>query len=87
MCSISKKIRIEIINILKCKYKLLIKKKDVENYSLNFFKIKRGIKQEKLNVNFLNFQTSKKLNITNEQTSTTIINDDSIYINIKECQN
>ena len=84
ICLITKKIRIEIINILKSKYGLLIKKNDIEQYSLNFFKIKRGIKQEKINVNYLNFQTSKKSNSIIEQTSSTIINDDSIYINIKQ---
>ena len=84
VCLITKKIRIEIINILKSKYGLLIKKNDIEQYSLNFFKIKRGIKQEKINVNYLNFQTSKKSNSIIEQTSSTIINDDSIYINIKQ---
>ena len=84
ICLITKKIRIEIINILKSKYGLLIKKNDIEQYSLNFFKIKRGIKQEEINVNYLNFQTSKKSNSIIEQTSSTIINDDSIYINIKQ---
>ena len=84
ICLITKKIRIEIINILKSKYGLLIKKNDIEQYSFNFFKIKRGIKQEKINVNYLNFQTSKKSNSIIEQTSSTIINDDSIYINIKQ---
>ena len=86
ICLITKKIRIEIIKILKCKYELLIKKNDIEKCSLNFFKIKRGIKKEKINVNYLNFQTSKKIKSINEQTSSTIINDDSIYINIKVYQ-
>ena len=83
---ITKNTRNQIIKIFKYKYDNIIKflKRDFEkNPSLQRFIEVRRSKHEKLNTNFSNFKTSNKPISRIEQTSSTIVNDETIYVNVK----
>ncbi len=87
---ITKNTRNQIIKIFKYKYDNIIKylKRDIEkNPSLQRFIEVRRSKHEKLNTNFSNFKTSNKPISKIEQTSSTIVNDETIYVNVKSINN
>ena len=87
---ITKNTRNQIIKIFKYKYDNIIKflnRDFLKNPSLQRFIEVRRNKHEKLNTNFSNFKTSNKPISRIEQTSSTIVNDETIYINVKSVNN
>ena len=79
--NITKKIRKDIIHILKKKYNTIIKNNPKKMpKKVIYIEIRKGIVKNNFTSNFSNFQKSNKLNSKKEQSSsTTIINDETIY--------
>ena len=88
--NITKNIRINIVKMLKYKYDTIIKyiEKNIQkNPSLKFIEVRRGVKHERSKTSYLNFQSLNKPISVKEQTSSTIINDETIYVNVKYLNN
>ena len=88
--NLTKNIRINIVKMLKYKYDTIIKyiEKNIQkNPSLKFIEVRRGIKHERSKTSYLNFQSLNKPISIKEQTSSTIINDETIYVNVKYLNN
>ena len=88
--NLTKNIRINIVKMLKYKYDTIIKyiEKNIQkNPSLKFIEVRRGVKHERSKTSYLNFQSLNKPISVKEQTSSTIINDETIYVNVKYLNN
>ena len=88
--NLTKNTRINIVKMLKYKYDTIIKyidKNIQKNPSLKFIEVRRGIKHERSKTSYLNFQSLNKPISIKEQTSSTIINDETIYVNVKYLNN
>ena len=88
--NLTKNTRINIVKMLKYKYDTIIKyiEKNIQkNPSLKFIEVRRGIKHERSKTSYLNFQSLNKPISIKEQTSSTIINDETIYVNVKYLNN